>query len=386
MKILSVNSGSSSLKFKLFEMPEEKLITSGVFEKIGENGSFYVMDTNKYCLNIETHKDAIKILFDELIKNKFIDKLEDIKAVGHRVVHGGAYFTKSVIVDSKVKAEIERCIPLAPLHNSANLDGILAFEKAAPNTKNVVVFDTAFNQTMEKENYLYAVPYEWYEKYQIRKYGFHGISYNYLTNRLNEILKKQDTKLIICHLGNGASVAAIKNGKVVENSMGFSPSSGLMMGTRAGDIDFTVIPYLMEKACKNLDEIIHDLNYESGLLGLSGISNDSREIEKALENERARLAYDIYIDKIVSYIAKYYVKLEGVDAICFSAGVGQRSPYVRKEIMKRLKILGVELSENRNKYTDKEVLISSPNSKIRVYVLPTNEELLIARDTYNLIK
>jgi len=386
MKILSVNSGSSSLKFKLFEMPEEKLITSGVFEKIGEKESFYIIDTNKYSLNIETHKDAIKILFDELIKNKIINNLDDIKAVGHRVVHGGAYFTKSAIVDSKVKNEIEKCIPLAPLHNSANLDGILAFEKASPNTKNVVVFDTSFNQTMEKENYLYAVPYEWYEKYQIRKYGFHGISYNYLTNRLNEILKKEDTKLIICHLGNGASVAAIKNGKVIDNSMGFSPSSGLMMGSRAGDIDFTVIPYLMEKSGKKLDEIIHDLNYESGLLGLSGISNDSREIEKNLSFERAKLAYDIYIDKIVSYIAKYYVKLEGADAICFSAGVGQRSPYVRKEIMKKLKVLGVELSENRNKYTDKEVLISSPNSKIKVYVLPTNEELLIAREAYNLVK
>jgi len=386
MKILSVNSGSSSLKFKLFEMPEEKLITSGVFEKIGEKESFYIIDTNKYSLNIETHKDAIKILFDELIKNKIINNLDDIKAVGHRVVHGGAYFTKSAIVDSKVKNEIEKCIPLAPLHNSANLDGILAFEKASPNTKNVVVFDTSFNQTMEKENYLYAVPYEWYEKYQVRKYGFHGISYNYLTNRLNEILKKEDTKLIICHLGNGASVAAIKNGKVIDNSMGFSPSSGLMMGSRAGDIDFTVIPYLMEKSGKKLDEIIHDLNYESGLLGLSGISNDSREIEKNLSFERAKLAYDIYIDKIVSYIAKYYVKLEGADAICFSAGVGQRSPYVRKEIMKKLKVLGVELSENRNKYTDKEVLISSPNSKIKVYVLPTNEELLIAREAYNLVK
>ena len=388
MKILSVNSGSSSLKFKLFEMPEEKIITSGIFERIGEKQSFYEIDNVKKDIFIESHKKAISILFDELKEQNKISDLNEIKAVGHRVVHGGHYFTKSILVDNEVISEIEKCIPLAPLHNEANLDGIKAFINKFPSIKNAVIFDTAFNQTIEKKDYLYAVPYEWNEKYDIRKYGFHGISYQYLTGRLTKILNKKDAKLIICHLGNGASVAAIKNGKVVANSMGFSPNSGLVMGSRAGDFDLTAIPHLMEETNMNLEEVIYALNYKSGLLGISGISNDSRDIETEIKkgNERAILACDIYIDRIINYIARYYFKLGGIDAICFSGGVGQKSPYIRKCITDKLDIIGIKINENRNKYTNEEVLISTVDSKVRVYVLPTNEELMIARDTYDLVK
>ena len=388
MKILSVNSGSSSLKFKLFEMPEEKVITSGIFERIGEKQSFYKIDNVKKEIFIETHKDAINILFDELLESKKINELNEIEAVGHRVVHGGHSFTKSILVDNEVIKQIEKCIPLAPLHNEANLDGIKAFINKNKTIKNVAVFDTAFNQTIEKKDYLYAVPYEWNEKYDIRKYGFHGISYKYLTDRLTKILNKKDSKLIICHLGNGASIAAIKNGKIIANSMGFSPNSGLVMGSRAGDFDTTAIPHLMEEANMSLEDIIYFLNHESGILGISGISNDSRDIEKEIEkgNERAILARDIYIDRVINYIAMYYFKLGGVDAICFSGGMGQKSPYVRKCITDKLNIIGVKISENRNKYINDEVLISTIDSKIKVYVIPTDEELMIARDTYELVK
>lgn len=388
MKILSVNSGSSSLKFKLFEMPEERVITSGIFERIGEKQSFYKIDNVKKDIFIKNYKDAINILFDELIKKNKINDLSEIKAIGHRIVHGGPHFTEPVLIDETVLDEIEKCIPLAPLHDAPSLDVIKSFITKMPNVKNIAVFDTSFNQTIEKKDYLYAVPYEWYEKYGIRKYGFHGISYKYLTDRLTEILNKKDLKLIICHLGNGASVAAIKNGKVIANSMGFSPSTGLIMGSRAGDFDFMAIPYLMEKTNMKLDDVLHALNHESGLLGISEISNDSRDIEKAIQtgNEKALLARDMYIDKVVSYIASYYFKLKGVDAICFSAGIGQKSPYVRKLITDRLDIIGVKISDNRNKYIDKEVLISTADSKIPIYVLPTNEELMIARETYELVR
>jgi acetate kinase len=388
MKVLAVNSGSSSLKFKLFEMPSEKVITYGIFERIGEAKSFYKVEDEVYNCKIKNHKEAIKILMEELINKKIINSLEEIEAIGHRVVHGGDNNSKSTIINSEVIKDIFKCIPLAPLHNPANLEGIKAFIKVLPKAKHVAVFDTAFNTSMAKEDYLYGVPYEWNEKYKVRKYGFHGISYNYLTLRLNQILGRSNTKLIICHLGNGASVAAIKNGKVVSNSMGFSPSSGLVMGSRAGDIDFMIIPYLMKEYHLSFHEIINSLNNDSGLLGISGISNDSRDIEEEIKNgnERAILARDIYIDRVVSYIASSYVKLGGADAICFSAGIGSKSDYARKQIISKLKVLGIKLNDSRNKINNKEVLISTSDSKVPVFVLPTNEELMISRDTYNLVK
>lgn len=388
MKILSINSGSASLKFKLFEMPEEKVLVSGIFDRIGKEDSFYVINNNKVHKEISNYTEVINILMVELIKMNVIASKEEIKAIGHRIVHGGPHFTKSEFINDEVIAEIERCISFAPLHNGAHLQGIRAFMEMLPQTSNVAVFDTAFNQTIDLENYLYAVPYEWYEKYYIRKYGFHGISYNYLTNRMSEILGKKDIKLILCHLGNGASLAAVKNGKVVASSMGFSPSTGLIMGNRAGEFDFTAIPYLMKEADMGVEEVVYNLNYKSGLLGISGISNDMRDIEEEISknNPRALLAQDMFVNKIVSYIAQYYVQLEGIDALCFSAGIGENSSNLRKKILDKLKILGIVINEDKNKINGSETLISDDNSQIPVYVLPTNEEIMIARDTYNLIK
>ena len=390
MKILSVNAGSSSLKFQLFEMPEEISLISGVFERIGGEGSFYTIKINgekiKNELNIEDHKKAFSILIDELLKNNIIENLEDIKGVGHRVVQGGSYFDKTVVIDEDVISKIDELSVLAPLHNPAAITGIKASLEVIPNATQTVVFDTAYHQTMKEENYLYALPYEWASKYKIRRYGAHGTSHKYVANRMNEILGRTNTKLITCHIGNGASISAIENGLCVETSMGLTPNAGLIMGSRCGDIDATIVPYMMDTLNIDAKEMDRILNKESGLLGISGVSNDSRDIEEGIEkgNERCKLAQKMYVRRIVDYIAKYYVLLGGCDAIVFTAGIGENSALTRKEVLESLEVLGVEIDEVENNVRGVEKVITKPTSKIPVYIIPTNEELMIARDTYNL--
>ena len=344
MKILSVNAGSSSLKFQMYEMPEEKVLISGVFERIGISDSFYSIKLNgektKKEAVLKNHEDAVKILINELFENKVIESLNEIEGVGHRVVHGGSKYASSIVIDEDVTNQIKELFDLAPLHNPANLLAINAFQRELPEVKQVAVFDTSFQQTIKPTEYIYPVPYEWYEEYGIRKYGFHGISHNYLANRMSEILGKTDFKLITCHLGGGCSIEAIENGKCVDASLGFSPNSGLMMGTRCGDIDSQMIPYVMDKSGMNLDEVMNALNKKSGFLGVSGKSSDSRDIEAGVNkgDERCILAQKMFVNRCVDYIAKYYVKLEGADAICFAAGLGENSITTRKQIIDKLKV------------------------------------------------
>ena len=393
MKLLSVNAGSSSLKFRLYEMPEEKLLMKGMFERIGLFGSCYSIRIGDEKISkdvpLKDHNEAVKILLDELISNRVISSLDEIEAVGNRVVHGGNKYSKSVEINDRVLMEIEEISDLAPLHNPAALKGIYAFKKNIPNAKLVACFDTAFHQTMKEKTYLYPVPYEWYVKYDVRKYGFHGLSHKFITEKMREILGK-NPNLIICHIGNGASITAVKEGKSIDTSMGFTPNAGIMMGTRSGDIDYSILSYIMKKEERNLDWMDSQLNKKSGLEGIAGMS-DLRDIDRAYEarDAKALLALDMYTDKIVDYVAKYYVKLGGeVDAICFTAGGGENDDIIRKEAINKLYPLGIYLDEEKNKETivrkGVEGIISSNESKIPVYVLATDEELMIARDTYNL--
>lgn len=392
MKILSVNAGSSSLKFTLFEMPEETEIISGVFERIGIDSPFYTIKFNgekiKKEADLSTHKEAFELLVKELIDNKIVDSLEDIKGIGHRIVQGGSYFDKTVVATDENIKIVSDLASLAPLHNPAAIVGINAAKEVFKNATQTLVFDTAFHQTMSEEVYLYPVPYEWYTKYQVRRYGAHGTSHKYVGMRANEILGRENTKLITCHIGNGASITAIKDGKCVETSMGMTPNAGLMMGTRSGDIDATIIPYIMEKTGMSPKEIDTALNKESGLLSISGISSDSRDIEDGIEagNEKCILAQKMYVKRIVDFIAKYYFELGGCDAIIFTAGIGEKSVVTRRDVVEKLGVIGIELDEERNNVRGKEALISTDSSKIPVYVIPTNEELMIAIDTYNLTK
>lgn len=392
MKILSVNAGSSSLKFTLFDMPEEKELISGVFERIGIENSFYTIKLNGEKIKKETelkdHKAAFELLVKELIDNKIVDSLDEIAGIGHRIVQGGSYFDKTVLATEDNISIVEKLSSLAPLHNPAAVVGIRAAQSVFPNATQTLVFDTAFHQTMEEEVYLYPVPYEWYTKYAVRRYGAHGTSHKYVSMRANEILDNEDAKLITCHIGNGASISAVKAGKCVETSMGLTPNAGLMMGTRCGDIDATILPYIMEETEMSAKEMDTALNKQSGLLGISGVSSDSRDIEDGINNgdERCILAQKMYVKRIVDFIAKYYVELGGCDAIIFTAGVGENSISTRMEVMEKLACLGVKPDEERNNVRGKEALISADNSKIPVYVIPTNEELMIATDTYNLAK
>ena len=392
MKILSVNAGSSSLKFTLFDMPEEKELISGVFERIGIENSFYTIKLNGEKIKKETelkdHKAAFELLVKELIDNKIVDSLDEIAGIGHRIVQGGSYFDKTVLATEDNISIVEKLSSLAPLHNPAAVVGIRAAQSVFPNATQTLVFDTAFHQTMEEEVYLYPVPYEWYTKYAVRRYGAHGTSHKYVSMRANEILDNEDARLITCHIGNGASISAVKAGKCVETSMGLTPNAGLMMGTRCGDIDATILPYIMEETGMSAKEMDTVLNKQSGLLGISGVSSDSRDIEDGISNgdERCILAQKMYVKRIVDFIAKYYVELGGCDAIIFTAGVGENSISTRMEVMKKLACLGVKPDEERNNVRGKEALISADNSKIPVYVIPTNEELMIATDTYNLAK
>ena len=392
MKVLTVNAGSSSLKFSLFELPEEKELVNGYFERIGVEGSSYTLkfgdEATEKKAELETHLDAISIAIKELIENKIIGSLDEITAVGHRVVHGGTYYSKSEIVTDELLDNVRKCNELAPLHNPANVIGIEAFLKALPNAVNVAVFDTAFHQTMDAVEYMYPVPYEWYEKYGVRKYGFHGTSHKFIDLSISEYLKRDDLKVISCHLGSGASLCAIDSHKSIATSMGFTPLAGVMMGTRSGNIDPGIIPYIMNKEDKTIDQVMDDLNKKSGLLGVSGVSNDNRDIEAGLAAgcERCLLARNLFVSRVVNYIAIYNNLLGGADVICFAAGLGERSISSREMIIDAIKSLGVKIDNDRNNVKAKFALITTDDSKIPAYVIPTNEELMIARDTYELAK
>lgn len=392
MKILSVNAGSSTLKFSLFELPENVELINGNFEKIGIGNSFYSVKINgetlKREVDLKDHSVAVKYLMEELVENKVIDSLDDLDGVGHRMVHGGQKFAKSVLITDEVIEACEECVEFAPLHNPANLMGVRAFRDALPNTPQVAVFDTAFHQTMSEVEYLYAGPYEWYEKYGVRKYGFHGTSHRYVNKTISEVLGRDDLKVINCHIGSGASVCAIDSGKSVSTSMGFTPLTGVMMGTRSGDIDPSIIPFVMKKENKTFDQVIDDLNKRSGLLGVSGVSPDSRDIEAGMDegNERCILANVKLSQTVANYIAMYNNLLGGADVITFTAGLGERSIITRQHIIEKIASLGVKLDEEANQIRAELALISTDDSKIPVYVVPTNEELMIAQDTYDIIK
>ena len=394
MKVLSVNAGSSTLKFRLYDMPEEKVLMKGTFDRIGLEGSNYSIRIGEEKIGkdveIKNHEEAVKILLNELIEQKMIKNLNEIEAVGHRIVHGGNKYSRSVVIDDRVIQEIESISELAPLHNPANLMGVKVFMKAIPNALEVACFDTAFHQTMKEKPYLYPVPYEWYVKYHVRKYGFHGLSHRFITEQMKKTLNKENPNLIICHIGNGASISAIEEGRCIDTSMGFTPNAGIMMGTRSGDIDYTMLNYVMKKTGFNLEKIDSMLNKESGLEGIAGMS-DLRDLDRAFyaNEEKVILAFDMYTDKIVDYIAKYYVKLNGfVDAICFTAGGGENDSIIRGETLKKLTSLGIILDEKKNDETivrkGIEGIITTSDSKVPAYVVATDEELMIARDTYAL--
>ncbi len=391
MKILSINAGSSSLKFTLILLPERVEIASGLFEKIGLKDSRYTIKYNGEKIvkehSLENHNVAVSILMEELINNKIVNSLEEIEGVGHRILHGGSEFTESILLDEDILKRISKYNELGPLHNPANIMGVEAFMKALPNVKNVGVFDTTFHQTMKETEYLYPVPYEWYQEYGIRKYGFHGTSHRFVYKTISEYLKRDDLKVISCHIGNGGSLCAIDSGKVVDTSMGFTPLAGIMMGSRSGDIDPSIIPFVMKKTGKTAEEIVNDLNKKSGLLGISGISSDSRDVEEAANegNKRAILAQEMYAQKIANYIAMYNNLLNGADVITLTAGLGENSKNMRKMIIERVKSLGVKIDDVKNDFRGEFRKISTDDSKIDVYVVPTNEELMIALDTMELI-
>ncbi|MCR5482876.1 MAG: acetate kinase [Bacilli bacterium] len=394
MKILSVNAGSSSLKFRLYDMPKEELLMKGTIERIGLSDGVYsirIGDTKvEKDIDFADHEEAVQLLLKDLIDQKVIKSLDEIKAVGHRIVHGGNKYSKSVILNKRVIKEIGSISDLAPLHNPAGLLGVQAFVDNIPDAVNVACFDTAFHQTMEPAEFLYAIPYEWYVKYDVRKYGFHGLSHKFITETMMDKLKNKKPNLIICHIGNGASISAVKDGHCIDTSMGMTPNAGLMMGTRSGDIDHTLIQYVKKKTGFSSEKINEILNKESGLEGIAGMS-DLRDIDRAYEakEDKVVLAIDMYTQRIANYVAEYYCKLDGkVDGIVFTAGGGENDPIIRREAIKKLHALGIKLDEEKNEETitrkGKEGVISSKDSKVPVYVIATDEELMIARDTYNL--
>lgn len=391
MKILSVNAGSSSLKFQLYEMPEEKVLISGLMERIGIGNSFYTIKVNgekiKKDVNLENHAKAFEVLVEELKANNVVSSLDDIKGIGHRVVQGGDYYDKTVVIDDDVLSKIEELSSLAPLHNPAAVTGIKAAREVFKHAVQTAVFDTAFHQTMPKENYLYALPMSWYTDYKVRRYGAHGTSHKFVSQRMNEILGRTDTKLIVCHIGNGASISAVVSGKCINTSMGLTPNAGLIMGTRCGDIDASIIPYIMEKTNMSLKDIDNAINKQSGLLALSCKSSDSRDIEDGIKagDENCILAQKIYVRRIVDYIAKYYVEMNGCDAICFTAGIGEKSIDTRRDVINELGVLGIYLDSEANNVKSEERLISTKDSKVACWIIPTDEELMIAKDTFELI-
>ena len=394
-KIISVNSGSSSLKFQLFEMPSETVLTSGQAERIGQDmGVFTIkIDGEKKVkdLPIPDHKTAVKLLLDSLMEYGIVKSLDEIQGAGHRIVQGGSYFDQSVVADDSVVDRVRELSELAPLHNPAHLVCYEAFRSALPEIGHVFVFDTAFHQTMGPESYLFPVPYDWYTQYHIRRYGAHGTSHWYVNRRAAELMDKdvETLNMITCHLGNGASITAIRNGKVINTSMGLTPLGGIMMGTRCGDIDPTVVFYMMKKLECTPDEMDTMLNKRSGMLGISGISSDARDIQAAVDegNERAILTTKLYTNRVVNQVGGYYAELGHVDALVFTAGLGENDAQTRERILKGLEqAMGLSIDYDLNaSVRGKECLISKPDSEIAVYIIPTNEELVIARDTYRLL-
>lgn len=392
-KVIAVNAGSSSLKFQLFEMDNESVITSGVVERIGLEDSIFTIKYNgkkdSKTLPIPTHKEAVALLLETLIDKKIVESLDEIKGVGHRVVQGSTYFKESAVIDDYVVEKIDEAKQLAPLHNPANLTGYYAFKEAIPNAGAVAVFDTAFHQTLEPRCYVYPIPYKFYEEHKIRKYGAHGTSHFYVSSRARELLgNPEHSKIIVAHLGAGGSLSAVKDGKCINTSMGFTPLVGIMMGTRSGDLDASIVEYMVNTLGIDVKEVITILNKESGLLGVSGVSSDFRDVQKAAEegNERAKLAIDIFFRRVIAYIGRYFIALGGCDAIAFTAGIGENSAYARKEIIGLVsEALGIVLDDDANENGSGERLITKPESKIKVFVIPTNEELVIARDTKRLL-
>ncbi|WP_026771071.1 acetate kinase [Sediminibacillus sp. JSM 1682029] len=391
-KILAINAGSSSLKFQLIEMPEETVIAKGLVERIGIENSVFTLEAagekDETTTDIPDHEQAVKMLLDKLTASGVIQSLDEIEGVGHRVVHGGERFSDSVKITDEVIREIEEVSDLAPLHNPANLTGIRAFREILPEVPAVAVFDTAFHQTMPEQSYLYSLPYEYYEKYGIRKYGFHGTSHKYVSQRAAELLglPLEQLRLISCHLGNGASIAAIENGKSIDTSMGFTPLAGVTMGTRSGNIDPALIPYIMDKTGKTANEVMTVLNKESGMLALSGFSSDLRDITERADDkdERAELALEVFAERIHKYLGSYAARMHGVDAIIFTAGVGENSTEIRERVLKGLEFMGVYWDPSLNNIRGKEAFINYPHSPVKVIVIPTNEEVMIARDTVRL--
>lgn len=390
-KTIAINAGSSSLKWQLYQMPEETVVAKGIVERIGLKDSIFTIkygEDQKFeqIIDINDHEVAVKMLLDQLIELNILGSYDEITGVGHRVVHGGEDFPDSVVITDEVMERIEALAEFAPLHNPANLMGITAFKKILPDIISVAVFDTSFHATMPKHNYLYSLPLAYYNDYKVRKYGFHGTSHRYVSERAAEMLGKpiEDLKIITCHLGNGASITAVDGGKSVDTSMGFTPLAGVTMGTRSGDIDPAVLPYLMEKLDLSIDEMIDVLNKKSGLLGLSGISSDMRDLEANYDKEEVKVAYDVFTDRIRKYIGGYVTTMNGVDAIVFTAGIGENDAHVRSEVIKGMTWFGCELDEEQNTKRGEELVISTEDSKVKVLLIPTDEELMIARDVERL--
>lgn len=396
MKVLVINCGSSSLKYQLIDSETEQALASGLCERIGIDGQLThkvdgkkIKDEEKIAM--PDHEVAAKIVLDQLIAEEYgvIASLDEINAVGHRVVHGGEKFASSVIITEEVIAAIEECNDLAPLHNPANLIGIRACQKVLPEVPMVAVFDTAFHQTMPEKAYMYGIPHRYYEEYKIRRYGFHGTSHSFVSKRLAELagLELENSKLIVCHIGNGGSVTAVENGKSVDTSMGLTPLEGIIMGTRSGSIDPAIMEFIAHKEGKSIDEIMTILNKESGLEGMSGLTSDFRDIRAGVANNNplAKAAMDAYIYRIAKYVGAYAVAMNGVDAIAFTAGIGENAPEVREGVMKQLGFMGVKPDYENCKITGEEICVSTPDSKVKVFIVPTNEELAIARETKALI-
>lgn len=391
-KIMAINAGSSSLKFQLLDMPKETVLTKGIVERIGLEDSIFQIEVNgekqKETRDIPDHSEAVTILLEKLTGLGIIQSLDEIEGIGHRVVHGGEKFNDSVLITDEILKGIEEVSELAPLHNPANIVGIKSFLEVLPNVPAVAVFDTAFHQTMPEQSFLYSLPYEYYEDYGIRKYGFHGTSHKYVTERAAELLGRpvEQLRLISCHLGNGASIAAIEGGKSIDTSMGFTPLAGVTMGTRSGNIDPALIPFIMEKTNKTAAEVLDVLNKKSGMLALSGFSSDLRDIELQAEegHERAELALEVFTSRIHKYIGSYAARMHGVDAVIFTAGIGENSDVIRARVLKGLEFMGIYWDPSLNQVRGKEAFLNYPHSPVKVMIIPTNEEVMIARDTVRL--
>jgi len=396
MKVLVINCGSSSLKYQLIDSETEVALAVGLCERIGIDGRLNHTPNGGEKVVIEQampdHEVAIRMVLDALTNENYgvIKNLDEIDAIGHRLVHGGEKFTKSVIIDDEVIAGVEECSPLAPLHNPANLIGVRACQAIMPGVPNIGVFDTAFHQTMEPVAYMYGLPYEYYEKYKVRRYGFHGTSHSFVSKRAIQMLNldPDNSKIIVCHLGNGSSISAVKNGKVVDTSMGMTPMEGLVMGTRCGDMDPTIVEYLAHSLNKSLEEVMVILNKKSGVLGISGVSSDFRDLDKASNegNERAKLAVEVFSYRTAKYIGSYIAAMNGVDAIVFTAGLGENNIVVREQVLDHFGYMGITLDKEANQIRGEEKIISTPDSKVTVAVIPTNEELAIAHETVALLK